>query len=62
MELLMWRLECANAEATDRALAAAGGRLTFALAVGMLFGTELYTIPLGCVPSGKVDSTGRQED
>jgi hypothetical protein len=24
MELLMWRLECANAEATDRALAAAG--------------------------------------
>lgn len=28
MELLMWRLECANAEATDRALAAAGGFLT----------------------------------
>ena len=26
MELLMWRLEVANAEATDRALAAAGAR------------------------------------
>ncbi len=29
MELLMWRLECANAEATDRALAAAGGGARF---------------------------------
>ncbi|EIE24666.1 hypothetical protein COCSUDRAFT_41002 [Coccomyxa subellipsoidea C-169] len=28
MELLMWRLECANAEATDRALAAAGAAQT----------------------------------
>lgn len=41
MELLMWRLECANADATDRALAAAGAQNTRR----QLNRTCMYTMP-----------------
>ncbi len=42
MELLMWRLECANAEATDSALAAAGERLILPATCLIYWGRPLH--------------------